>query len=176
MVIKTPFEHNANVAQGFEEAMRDVSVPSHYSPSIFTLEVNGKPTFAFRAKWQAEAERLGKDWVYSHRDQISTKGSHGTELPPGIKVRIARASERAAFATADGRAELYGGGRIAGRGEVAARRELADKARRGWHTYFGRPQIDPQLRRTILNNTTTMAKAETSNNESDLMSSGETPP
>jgi hypothetical protein len=126
MVIKTPFEHNANVAQGFEEAMRDVSVPSHYSPSIFTLEVNGKPTFAFRAKWQAEAERLGKDWVYSHRDQISTKGSHGTELPPVIKVRIARASERAAFETDDGRAELYDGVRIVRLIESDHRQERQD--------------------------------------------------
>ncbi len=109
MVIKTPFENSPNVALGFEEAMRDVSVPSRYSPSIFTLEINGNPTFAFRAKWQAEAERLGRDWVYSHKDQISTKGLHGTELPPLIKVRIARASERAAFETDDGRAELYDG-------------------------------------------------------------------
>jgi hypothetical protein len=112
MVTKTPFENSANVALGFEEAMRDVSVPSRYSPSIFTLEINGNPTFAFRAKWQAEAERLARDWVYSHKDQISTKGSHGTELPPVIKVRIARASERAGFETDDGRAELYDGVRI----------------------------------------------------------------
>jgi hypothetical protein len=46
MVTKTPFEHSANAALGFEEAIRNVSVPSHYSPSIFTLEINGNPTFA----------------------------------------------------------------------------------------------------------------------------------
>jgi hypothetical protein len=134
MVTKTPFEQSANAALGFEEAIRNVSVPSHYSPSIFTLEINGNPTFAFRAKWQAEAERLGRDWVYSHKDQISSKGSHGTELPPVIKVRIARASERTAFEADKGRVELYDGVRIVRLIETDHHQERPDDVAKGDQT------------------------------------------
>lgn len=110
--MKKPFEHSANVALGFEEAMRDVSVSSRYSLSLFTLEVNGKPMLSFRAKRHAEAERLARDWVYSHKDQISSKGRYGTELPVLISVRIALAAERAAFEAESDRVELYDGIRI----------------------------------------------------------------
>jgi len=96
----------------FEEAMRNVNRPSPYSLSLFTLEINGKPKLSFLAKRHAEAERLGRDWVYSHRDQISSKGRYGTELPPLIGVRIALAAERTAFAAAGEGAELYDGVRI----------------------------------------------------------------
>lgn len=111
-LLKKPFEHSANVALGFEEAMRDASLSSRYSLTLFTLEINGKPKLAFGAKRHAEAERRGRDWVYSHRDQISSKGPRGTELPPLISVRLALATERAAFEAESDRIELYDGVKI----------------------------------------------------------------
>lgn len=110
--MKSPLEQADNIALSFEAAMRDINVSSPYSSSVFTLEINGTPTLAFRLKWHAEADRLGHDWVYSHKDQISTKGPYGTELPPIIKVRTARAIERAAFEAATGPAEIYDGVKI----------------------------------------------------------------
>ena len=110
--MKKPFELSTNVALGFEEAMRNISVPSRYSLSIFTLEINGKPVLAFRTKRHAEADRLGRDWVYSHLDQISSKGPYGTELPPLISVRMALAAERAAFEADSNDDELYDGVKV----------------------------------------------------------------
>ena len=110
--MKKPFELSANVALGFEEAIRHISVPSRYSLSVFTLEINGKPKLAFQAKWHAEADRLGRDWVYSHRHQISSKGRYGTELPPLISVRMALAAERAAFEADSTDDEFYEGVKI----------------------------------------------------------------
>jgi hypothetical protein len=110
--MKKPFELSTNVALGFEEAMRNISVPSRYSLSIFTLEINGKPVLVFQTKRHAEADRLGRDWVYSHLDQISSKGPYGTELPPLISVRIALATERAAFEADSNDDELYDGVKV----------------------------------------------------------------
>jgi hypothetical protein len=110
--VKTPFEHSANVALGFEKAMRDVSVSTRYALSVFTLEVNGKPTLVFRTKWHIEAERIGRDWVYSHQDQILMKGPFGTKLPPLIKVRIARAAEREAFEADTDSLDIYDGVKV----------------------------------------------------------------
>ena len=110
--MKKPFELSTNVALGFEEAMRNISVPSRYSLSIFTLEINGKPVLAFRTKRHAEADRLGRDWDYSHLDQISSKGPYGTELPPLISVRIALAAERAAFEADSNDDDLYDGVKV----------------------------------------------------------------
>ena len=110
--MKKPFEHSANVALGFEEAMRNISVPSRFSLSIFTLEINGRPTLTLQAKWHAEADRLGRDWVYSHLDQISSKGPYGTELPPLISVRVALAAERAAFEADSNDDDLYDGVKV----------------------------------------------------------------
>ena len=62
--------------------------------SVFTVEVNGIPTIAFQTKWAADAERIAFAWAAQHSHQIRTRGSHGTELPPVIKVRLARSDER----------------------------------------------------------------------------------
>jgi len=110
--MKKPFEHSVNVALGFEEAMKSVSVPSRFSLSVFTLEINGKPKLTFRAKRHAEAERLGRDWAYSHQDQISSRGPYGTKLPPLISVRMALAAERAAFDADSNDDEYYDGVKI----------------------------------------------------------------
>jgi hypothetical protein len=107
--VKTPFESATSVALAFEQAMKDVTTSSSLSPSMFTLEINGKPALVLRAKWHADAERLCRDWVYSHKQKISTKGTHGTELPPLIKVRIAHRVERAAYQAEREMAELYDG-------------------------------------------------------------------
>lgn len=110
--MKEPFDRSGNLALGFERAMREASLSSRYSLLLFTLEINGKPKLAFRAKRHAEAERIGRDWVYSHKDQVASKGRYGTELPPLISVRIALAVERAAFEAESDRVELYDGVRI----------------------------------------------------------------
>jgi hypothetical protein len=107
--VKTPFEHSANVALGFEKAIRDVRGSAPFALSVFTLEVNGKPRLAFRTKWHIEAERIGRDWVYSHQDQIFMKGPFGTTLPPLIKVRIAHPAEWKAFEADD----IYNGVKVA---------------------------------------------------------------
>jgi hypothetical protein len=51
----------------------------------------------FQAKRAAEAEDIGLGWAQDHSDQISTKGSHGTDLPAVIKFRVARPAEKAAY-------------------------------------------------------------------------------
>jgi hypothetical protein len=79
---------------------------------VFTLEVNGKPMLVFRTKWHIEAERIGRDWVYSHQDQILMKGPFGTKLPPLIKVRIARAAEREAFEADTDSLDIYDGVKV----------------------------------------------------------------
>jgi hypothetical protein len=83
-----------------------------FSLSTFTVEVNQTPTLVFQAKWAAEAENIGFGWAERHSDQISTKGSHGTDLPAVIKVRIARANEKAAYEAEGNNVEFYAGVKI----------------------------------------------------------------
>ena len=123
LFVKTSSEHSANPVLDFEEEIRNASLSSRYSLSLFTLEINGKPKLCFRSKRHAEAERIGRDWVYSHKDQISSKGRHGSELPPLISVRIALAAERAAFEAGSDSAELYDGVRIVKVIEAAERQD-----------------------------------------------------
>jgi hypothetical protein len=78
-----------------------------FSLSTFTLEVNQTPTLVFQAKWAAEAEDIGFGWANDHADRLSTKGSHGSELPAVIKVRIATAVEKAAYLAAGNNSEFY---------------------------------------------------------------------
>ena len=68
-----------------------------FAGSLFTLEINLKPILVFEAKWASEAEDTGRGWAERHSEQIVTIGRHGSPLPPIIKVRIARAPERAAY-------------------------------------------------------------------------------
>jgi hypothetical protein len=76
-----------------------------FAGSLFTLEINLIPILVFEAKWASEAEDTGRGWAERHREQIVTIGRHGSPLPPIIKVRIARAQERAAYQDA-GQAEV----------------------------------------------------------------------
>lgn len=73
----------------------------NFSASIFALEVNHKPIFAFEAKWASDAETFGFNWAQDHADRLITKGSHGTDLPAVVKVRIARPTEKATYLGAD---------------------------------------------------------------------------
>ena len=68
-----------------------------FSRSTFIVEVNNIPTIAFQAKWAVEAENVAFGWATLHSSQLSTKGTHGTELPSVIKIRIARLGEKAAY-------------------------------------------------------------------------------
>ena len=78
-----------------------------FTDSTFTVEVNGKPMIVLRAKWHDKAEEVCWAWSQIHWKQLSAQGSHGSELPPIVKLRIARASERAAYDTEDNKVEFY---------------------------------------------------------------------
>ena len=68
-----------------------------FSLSTFTIEINGFPTVAFQAKWQADADQTCRDWLHTHWDKLSACGPGGIELPPIFKLRLARPSEREAY-------------------------------------------------------------------------------
>jgi hypothetical protein len=80
-----------------------------FALSTFTLEVNQTPMLVFEAKWAAEAEGIGFGWADDHADRLSTKGSHGSELPAVTKVRVANAAEKAAYLVAGNTWEFYKG-------------------------------------------------------------------
>ena len=80
-----------------------------FSLSTFTVEINGTPTIAFQARWHAEADDICRGWANLHWDEISSKGPRsGVALPPIIKVRLARASEKAAYKASGDDVEFYG--------------------------------------------------------------------
>jgi hypothetical protein len=68
-----------------------------FSPSTFTIEINGVPTVAFQAKWQVDADQICRDWLHTHWDKLSERGPGGIELPPIFKLRLARPTEREAY-------------------------------------------------------------------------------
>ena len=66
--------------------------------SIFTMEINGRPTLALQAKRHADAERLCEHDRL--RAKLSTITSHGTPLCDAtatMKVRLATAEEAALY-------------------------------------------------------------------------------
>jgi hypothetical protein len=70
-----------------------------FSLSTFTLDIDGKPTLVLRAKWQADADEICRAWVQAHWDELTREGPYGTELPPAVRLRMARATEKAAYET-----------------------------------------------------------------------------
>jgi hypothetical protein len=68
-----------------------------YSISTFTIEIDGTPTAVLQAKWHSEADEICQGWTQYHWEQLLTKGRHGLKFPPIVKVRLARADERAAY-------------------------------------------------------------------------------
>ncbi len=68
-----------------------------FSLSTFTLDIDGKPTLVLRTKWRANAEDYCRAWVEAHRDELTTKGPYGSDLPlisrPAITLRMARADQ-----------------------------------------------------------------------------------
>lgn len=92
-----------------------------YSNSTFTVEINGFPAVAFQTKWHKEADEICRGWAHQHWDQLTTKGRHGgLELPPIIKVRLARADEKAAYVASKG-AEYHDGNKVVYLIDMAAR-------------------------------------------------------
>jgi hypothetical protein len=62
--------------------------------SVFTIEINGRPTLALQAKRHKDAERLCEHGQL--RTQLSTVTSHGAPLCDAsakIKIRLATAEE-----------------------------------------------------------------------------------
>jgi hypothetical protein len=78
-----------------------------YSNSTFTIEIDATPTAVLQAKWQSEADEICRGWTQYHWEQLLTKGHHGLEFPPVVKVRLARADERAAYDGEGGSVEFY---------------------------------------------------------------------
>jgi hypothetical protein len=70
-----------------------------FSLSTFTLDIDGKPTLVLRAKWQADADEICRAWVQAHWDEVTREGPYGAELPPAIRLRMARAAEKATYET-----------------------------------------------------------------------------
>ncbi len=82
-----------------------------FSQSTFTLDIDGKPTLVLRTKWRVNAEDYCRDWVQAHRDELTTKGPYGSDLPlisrPAITLRMARAVEKAAYEASAHSAQLF---------------------------------------------------------------------
>ena len=72
-----------------------------FTLSTFTLDIDGKPTLVLRTKWRVSAEEYCRAWVEAHRDELTTKGPYGSDLPlisrPAITLRMAHAAEKAAY-------------------------------------------------------------------------------
>ena len=69
-----------------------------FSLSIFTIEINDRPTFALQAKRHKDAEHLSEHGRL--RTTLSTITSHGTPLCDAsatMKVRLATAEEAALY-------------------------------------------------------------------------------
>lgn len=78
----------------------------NFSLSTFVVEVNGKAHIAFQTKWHGDAEQIGRDWVTYRSDQFASEG-HRASLPPIVKIRVATAQERAAYADDKNNSEFY---------------------------------------------------------------------
>ncbi|THD50604.1 MAG: hypothetical protein E8A46_17430 [Bradyrhizobium sp.] len=98
-----------------------------FSLSTFTVEINGTPTIAFQARWHVEADDICRGWPNLHWDEISSKGPRsGVALPPIIKVRLARASEKAAYNVAGNDVEFYGEVKIVKLIDASGRQDETD--------------------------------------------------
>jgi hypothetical protein len=98
-----------------------------FSLSTFAVEINGTPTIAFQARWHAEADDICRGWADLHWDEISSKGPRsGVALPPIIEVRLARASEKAAYNVAGSDVEFYGEVKVVKLVEAAGRQDETD--------------------------------------------------
>jgi hypothetical protein len=94
-----------------------------FSFSTFTVEIDGVPTIAFRAKWYAEANDICRGWANLNWDEIVAKDPTSCRaLPPTVIVRLARASEKAAYDAAVD-VEFYGDAKIV---ELADRQSETD--------------------------------------------------
>ena len=78
-----------------------------FSPSTYPLEIDGKPKLVFQTKWQGDADALCRDWVKSHWDELVSKDRYGNDLPPILKVRMARSNEKSAYDAAAESAEPF---------------------------------------------------------------------
>jgi hypothetical protein len=82
-----------------------------FSLSTFTLDIDRKPTLVLRTKWRVNAEEYCRALVEAHRDELTTKGPYGSDLPlisrPAITSRMARAVEKAAYEASAHNAQLF---------------------------------------------------------------------
>jgi hypothetical protein len=79
----------------------------NFSVSTFVVEANGKPYVAFQTKRYGDADLIGRGWAEEHSDQLPTRGRYNTDLPPIIKVRIAKPREKAAYEDETNASEFY---------------------------------------------------------------------
>lgn len=102
-LVQTPLDLPRNPALA---VVRDTQT-LRYSLSTFTLDIDGKPKLVFRTKWHADADELCRHWVQSHQDEVISKGPYGTDLPPMVRVRMARLAEKDTYDAGAESAELY---------------------------------------------------------------------
>jgi hypothetical protein len=98
-----------------------------FSFSTFTIEIDGVPAIAFRAKWYAEADDICRGWANLNWDEIVANDPAGCRaLPPTVTVRLARAPEKAAYDAAVDDLEFYGDVKIVELADPADRRAGTD--------------------------------------------------
>jgi hypothetical protein len=67
---------------------------SHLHPSIWTLEIDGKPTLAFEAKKYREANELcHEDWLRFELGQQKLNGVPLCGADSGLRIRLAQPAE-----------------------------------------------------------------------------------
>jgi hypothetical protein len=68
------------------------------SLSIFTIEINGKPTVALGAKKHQEAEGFcEQDWLRADLSALKSKGVPLCDAKAAMRVRLARSAEAALY-------------------------------------------------------------------------------
>jgi hypothetical protein len=83
-----------------------------YSNSTFTIEISGMAAAVFKAKWYSEADEICRAWAQRHWEQLTTKGQRGSDLPAVVRLRLARADEKAAYDQASEEAEHHDGVKV----------------------------------------------------------------
>jgi hypothetical protein len=92
-VLRRDYDLLTDWSVGPQEEGRD-QMDNRFSFSVFTVEINGRPTLALQAKRYKDAERLCEQGRL--RTELSTMTSHGTPLcdeRAAMKIRLATAEE-----------------------------------------------------------------------------------
>jgi hypothetical protein len=76
----------------------EVQMNSRFSLSVFTIEINGKPTLAVQAKRHREVEVFcEQDWLRADLLALTSNGRPLYDAGASLKVRLARSEEVAVY-------------------------------------------------------------------------------